>query len=193
MFSQSQPILDQIRKEDKLLSYPYESIKPFLQMLHEAANDPDVISIKMTLYRMARQSKVVEYLIEAAENGKEVFVLVELKARFDKENNIEWSRLLEDAGCRVIYGLDGYKVHSKLCLITKRSEDRIEYYTQVGTGNYNEKTSRLYTDLSFMTSNVQIGMEAAKIFQALAMGQTPDGLNHLCLQHQIACKIVSLR
>lgn len=190
MFSQGQPILDQIRKEDKLLSYPYESIKPFLQMLHEAANDPDVISIKMTLYRMARQSKVVEYLIEAVENGKEVFVLVELKARFDEENNIEWSRLLEDAGCRVIYGLDGYKVHSKLCLITKRSEDRIEYYTQVGTGNYNEKTSRLYTDLSFMTSNVQIGMEAARIFQALAMGQTPDELKHLlaapnCLQNRV--------
>ena len=190
MFSQGQPILDQIRKEDKLLSYPYESIKPFLQMLHEAANDPDVISIKMTLYRMARQSKVVEYLIEAAENGKEVFVLVELKARFDEENNIEWSRLLEDAGCRVIYGLDGYKVHSKLCLITKRSEDRIEYYTQVGTGNYNEKTSRLYTDLSFMTSKVQIGMEAARIFQALAMGQTPDELKHLlaapnCLQNRV--------
>ena len=190
MFSQGQPILDQIRKEDKLLSYPYESIKPFLQMLHEAANDPDVISIKMTLYRMARQSKVVEYLIEAAENGKEVFVLVELKARFDEENNIEWSRLLEDAGCRVIYGLDGYKVHSKLCLITKRSEDRIEYYTQVGTGNYNEKTSRLYTDLSFMTSNVQIGMEAARIFQALAMGQKPDELKHLlaapnCLQNRV--------
>lgn len=190
MFSQSQPILDQIRKEDKLLSYPYESIKPFLQMLHEAANDPDVISIKMTLYRMASQSKVVEYLIEAAENGKEVFVLVELKARFDEENNIEWSRLLEDAGCRVIYGLDGYKVHSKLCLITKRIEDRIEYYTQVGTGNYNEKTSRLYTDLSFMTSNVQIGMEAARIFQALAMGQTPDELKHLlaapnCLQNRV--------
>ena len=190
MFSQGQPILDQIRKEDKLLSYPYESIKPFLQMLHEAANDPDVISIKMTLYRMARQSKVVEYLIEAAENGKEVFVLVELKARFDEENNIEWSRLLEDAGCRVIYGLDGYKVHSKLCMITKRSEDRIEYYTQVGTGNYNEKTSRLYTDLSFMTSNVQIGMEAARIFQALAMGQTPDELKHLlaapnCLQNRV--------
>lgn len=190
MFSQGQPILDQIRKEDKLLSYPYESIKPFLQMLHEAANDPDVVSIKMTLYRMARQSKVVEYLIEAAENGKEVVVLVELKARFDEENNIEWSRLLEDAGCRVIYGLDGYKVHSKLCLITKRSEDRIEYYTQVGTGNYNEKTSRLYTDLPFMTSNVQIGMEAARIFQALAMGQTPDELKHLlaapnCLQNRV--------
>ena len=190
MFCQDKPILDQIRKEDKLLSYPYESIKPFLQMLHEAANDPDVVSIKMTLYRMARQSKVVEYLIEAAENGKEVFVLVELKARFDEENNIEWSRLLEDAGCRVIYGLDGYKVHSKLCLITKKNDEKIEYYTQVGTGNYNEKTSRLYTDLSFMTANAQIGLEAAKIFHALALGQTPDGMEHLlaapnCLQNRV--------
>ena len=190
MFCQDQPILDQIRKADKLLSYPYESIKPFLQMLHEAANDPDVVSIKMTLYRMARQSKVVEYLIEAAENGKEVFVLVELKARFDEENNIEWSRLLEDAGCRVIYGLDGYKVHSKLCLITKKNDEKIEYYTQVGTGNYNEKTSRLYTDLSFMTANAQIGLEAAKIFHALALGQTPDGMEHLlaapnCLQNRV--------
>lgn len=178
------------QESTRLRAYFQAEIEPFLQMLHEAANDPDVISIKMTLYRMARQSKVVEYLIEAAENGKEVFVLVELKARFDEENNIEWSRLLEDAGCRVIYGLDGYKVHSKLCLITKRSEDRIEYYTQVGTGNYNEKTSRLYTDLSFMTSNVQIGMEAARIFQALAMGQTPDELKHLlaapnCLQNRV--------
>ena len=190
MFCQDKPILDQIRKADKLLSYPYESIKPFLQMLHEAANDPDVVSIKMTLYRMARQSKVVEYLIEAAENGKEVFVLVELKARFDEENNIEWSRLLEDAGCRVIYGLDGYKVHSKLCLITKKNDEKIEYYTQVGTGNYNEKTSRLYTDLSFMTANAQIGLEAAKIFHALALGQTPDGMEHLlaapnCLQNRV--------
>ena len=130
-------------------------------MLREAADDKNVVSIKMTLYRVAKHSEVVEALCEAAENGKDVLVLVELKARFDEENNIEWSRRLEKAGCTVIYGLEGYKVHSKLCLITKRSEDRIEYYTQVGTGNYNEKTSRLYTDLSFMTSNVQIGMEAA--------------------------------
>ena len=127
-------------------SYPYESMKPFLNFLREAANDKEVISIKMTLYRVAKHSKIVEYLIDAAENGKEVLVLVELKARFDEENNIEWSRRLEDAGCRVIYGLDGYKVHSKLCLVTKKSEGQVEYYTQIGTGNYNEKTARLYTD-----------------------------------------------
>ncbi|MFQ9493241.1 MAG: phospholipase D-like domain-containing protein [Dorea longicatena] len=122
-------------------------MRPFLHLLTEAAEDPDVISIKMTLYRVAKQSKVVETLIEAAENGKEVVVLVELRARFDEENNIEWSRRLEDAGCQVIYGLDGYKVHSKLCLITRKNAGQVEYITQIGTGNYNEKTSRLYTDL----------------------------------------------
>lgn len=135
-------------------------------MLHEAANDKSVIAIKMTLYRLSRQSKVVEALIEAAENGKEVFVMIELKARFDEENNIEWSRRLEEAGCRVVYGLDGYKVHSKLCLITRKTEAGVEYYTQIGTGNYNEKTSRLYTDLSYMTSRVEIGLEAADAYQA---------------------------
>ena len=189
-FTGDRPILDQIKEKDKLLSYPYESINPFLNMLHEAANDKDVISIKMTLYRVAKQSKVVEALIEAAESGKEVLVLVELKARFDEENNIGWSRLLEDAGCRVIYGLDGYKVHSKLCLITKKTDEQIEYYTQIGTGNYNEKTSRLYTDLSLMTYNVDIGLEAANVFQALAMGETIKHVDHLlvapkCLQNKI--------
>ena len=189
-FTGDRPILDQIKEKDKLLSYPYESINPFLNMLHEAANDKDVISIKMTLYRVAKQSKVVEALIEAAENGKEVLVLVELKARFDEENNIGWSRLLEDAGCRVIYGLDGYKVHSKLCLITKKTDEQVEYYTQIGTGNYNEKTSRLYTDLSLMTYNVDIGLEAANVFQALAMGETIKHVDHLlvapkCLQNKI--------
>ena len=189
-FTGDRPILDQIKEKDKLLSYPYESINPFLNMLHEAANDKDVISIKMTLYRVANQSKVVEALIEAAENGKEVLVLVELKARFDEENNIGWSRLLEDAGCRVIYGLDGYKVHSKLCLITKKTDEQVEYYTQIGTGNYNEKTSRLYTDLSLMTYNVDIGLEAANVFQALAMGETIKHVDHLlvapkCLQNKI--------
>lgn len=189
-FTGDRPILDQIKEKDKLLSYPYESINPFLNMLHEAANDKDVVSIKMTLYRVAKQSKVVEALIEAAENGKEVLVLVELKARFDEENNIGWSRLLEDAGCRVIYGLDGYKVHSKLCLITKKTDEQIEYYTQIGTGNYNEKTSRLYTDLSLMTYNVDIGLEAANVFQALAMGETVKHVDHLlvapkCLQNKI--------
>ena len=189
-FTGDRPILDQIKEKDKLLSYPYESINPFLNMLHEAANDKDVVSIKMTLYRVAKQSKVVEALIEAAENGKEVLVLVELKARFDEENNIGWSRLLEDAGCRVIYGLDGYKVHSKLCLITKKTDEQVEYYTPIGTGNYNEKTSRLYTDLSLMTYNVDIGLEAANVFQALAMGETIKHVDHLlvapkCLQNKI--------
>ena len=189
-FTGDRPILDQIKEKDKLLSYPYESINPFLNMLHEAANDKDVVSIKMTLYRVAKQSKVVEALIEAAENGKEVLVLVELKARFDEENNIGWSRLLEDAGCRVIYGLDGYKVHSKLCLITKKTDEQVEYYTQIGTGNYNEKTSRLYTDLSLMTYNVDIGLEAANVFQTLAMGETIKHVDHLlvapkCLQNKI--------
>ena len=193
-FRDGEPVFPQIREKDKLLSYPYESMKPFLNFLREAANDKEVISIKMTLYRVAKHSKIVEYLIDAAENGKEVRVLVELKARFDEENNIEWSRRLEDAGCRVIYGLDGYKVHSKLCLVTKKSEGQVEYYTQIGTGNYNEKTARLYTDLSFMTANVEIGLEAAKVFQALSMEETVDNVQHLlvaprCLQNKVLSMI----
>ena len=194
LFNSHEPILDQIAKKDRFLSYPYESIKPFLTMLHEAANDEAVVSIKMTLYRVAKQSKVVEALIEAAENGKEVFVLVELKARFDEENNIGWSRLLEDAGCHVIYGLDGYKVHSKLCQIMKKKDGNVEYYTQIGTGNYNEKTARLYTDLSLMTADPKIGMEAARVFQALAMGETVEDMEHLlvaprCLQNKVLAMI----
>ena len=194
MFNSHEPILDQIAKKDRFLSYPYESIKPFLTMLHEVANDEDVVSIKMTLYRVAKQSKVVEALIEAAENGKEVFVLVELKARFDEENNIGWSRLLEDAGCHVIYGLDGYKVHSKLCQIMKKKDGNVEYYTQIGTGNYNEKTARLYTDLSLMTADPKIGTEAARVFQALAMGETVEDMEHLlvaprCLQNKVLAMI----
>ena len=193
-FKEDESIFPQLKEKDKLLSYPYESMKPFLNFLREAANDKDVISIKMTLYRVAKHSKIVEYLIDAAENGKEVLVLVELKARFDEENNIEWSRRLEDAGCRVIYGLDGYKVHSKLCLVTRKSEGQVEYYTQIGTGNYNEKTARLYTDLSLMTANVEIGVEAAKVFQALSMEETVDNVEHLfvaprCLQSRILSMI----
>ena len=189
-FRTGESILQQIREEDKLLSYPYESIRPFLNMLHEAAEDSSVISIKMTLYRLAKQSKVVEALCEAAENGKEVVVLVELRARFDEENNIRWSRMLEKAGCQIIYGLEGYKVHSKLCLITRKGEDGIEYITQIGTGNYNEKTARLYTDLSLMTANEQIGMDAARVFQALAKGETVEESDHLlvapkCLQQNV--------
>ncbi len=183
-------ILAQVREKDKLLSYPYESIKSFLDMLEEAANDDSVVSIKMTLYRVARQSQVVEALIEAAENGKDVLVLVELKARFDEENNIEWSRRLEEAGCNVIYGLDGYKVHSKLCLITRRQDGQTEYITQIGTGNYNEKTARLYTDIALMTANQEIGREADAVFRALAKGETVEHTEHLlvaphCLQNPV--------
>ena len=189
-FQDGKSIIAQIKEEDKLLSYPYESIRPFLHLLTEAAEDPDVISIKMTLYRVAKQSKVVEALIEAAENGKEVVVLVELRARFDEENNIEWSRRLEDVGCQVIYGLDGYKVHSKLCLITRKNAGQVEYITQIGTGNYNEKTSRLYTDLSLMTSNAEIGLEASNVFQALSKGEVVEHTRHLlvapkCLQNKV--------
>ena len=184
------PVLDQIREGDKLLSYPYESMKPFLTMLQEAANDESVVSIKMTLYRVAKQSKIVETLIEAAENGKDVLVLVELKARFDEENNIEWSRRLEEAGCNVIYGLDGYKVHSKLCLIQRMENGHAAYTTQIGTGNYNEKTARLYTDLSVMTHDQAIGREAAEVFRTLSMGETVQETEHLlvaphCLQNRV--------
>lgn len=190
------PVLDQVRESDKLLSYPYESIKPFLTMLHEAATDPKVVSIKMTLYRVAKDSQVVEALCEAAENGKDVLVLVELKARFDEENNIEWSRRLEEAGCTVIYGLNGYKVHSKLCLITLMGESgQPEYYTQIGTGNYNEKTARLYTDYSVLTHDQEIGRNAAQVFQALAMGETLKKSGPLlvaphCLQNRVLEMIV---
>ena len=189
-FVSGRPILAQIREKDKLLSYPYESMRPFLEMLTEAANDDSVVSIKMTLYRVAKQSKVVEALCEAAENGKDVLVLVELKARFDEENNIEWSRRLEEAGCNVIYGLDGYKVHSKLCLITRREELGVAYYTQIGTGNYNEKTARLYTDLCLMTADHDIGEEANAVFNALAKGETVHETRRLlvaphCLQNKV--------
>ena len=193
-FKDGQSILQQITQEDKLLSYPYDSIRPFLKMLTEAAEDDSVISIKMTLYRLAKQSKVIEALCEAAENGKEVVVLVELRARFDEENNIRWSRMLEEAGCQIIYGLEHYKVHSKLCLITRRGENGIQYITQIGTGNYNEKTARLYTDLSLMTANEQIGMDAARVFQALAKGEVVEDMEHLlvapkCLQSNVIEKI----
>ena len=193
-FKDGQSILQQITEEDKLLSYPYDSIRPFLKMLTEAAEDDSVISIKMTLYRLAKQSKVIEALCEAAENGKEVVVLVELRARFDEENNIRWSRMLEEAGCQIIYGLEHYKVHSKLCLITRRGENGIQYITQIGTGNYNEKTARLYTDLSLMTANEQIGMDVARVFQALAKGEVVEDMEHLlvapkCLQSKVIEKI----
>lgn len=161
---ESRPMIAQIEEKDILLSYPFESINSFLRLLKEAAYDKRVVSIKMTLYRVAKDSRVVETLIEAAENGKEVVVMVELRARFDEQNNIEWSRRMEEAGCRIIYGIDHTKVHSKICLISYSEEGHIKHVSQIGTGNYNEKTSKLYTDLSLMTSNEQIAQEVSETF-----------------------------
>jgi len=156
-------------KHDVLLSYPYQSIRPFIRMLMKAGSDPDVVSIKMTLYRMASDSQIVQALINAAENGKEVTAMVELRARFDEQNNIDWSKQLEEAGCTVFYGFDDYKVHSKLTLITSKVNGKYHYLTQIGTGNYNEKTSELYTDLSFITTRQEIGEEASAVFNNMAL------------------------
>ncbi len=190
IFDMKKSIIEQILEKDRMLSFPFESIRPYIEFLREAANDPEVLSIKITLYRVAKNSKIVETLVEAAENGKEVTVLVELRARFDEENNIEWSRRLEYAGCNVIYGLPGYKVHSKLCLVTRKHHDEIQYLTQVGTGNYNEKTAELYTDLMVMTANPQIGENARQVFQALVMGEVVEQSEKLlvapkCLQNRV--------
>lgn len=193
-FEKDRRVMDQVEEKDRFLFFPYDSMKPFLQMLVEAAEDPDVVSIKMTLYRVADDSKVVEALIHAAENGKEVVALVELRARFDEENNISWSRRLEDAGCRILYGLDKLKVHSKLCLITKKQGEHISYITQIGTGNYNEKTAKQYTDFSLMTAHQEIGEEANEVFQKLCLGQVMEETKHLmvapkCLRNKILDKI----
>ena len=162
-------LTNEVQKHDVLLYYPYQSIRPFITMLKKAARDPEVISIKMTLYRLARESQIVQALVDAAENGKEVVALVELRARFDEQNNIDWSKQLEEAGCTVVYGFEDYKVHSKLTLITRKNAEGYSYITQIGTGNYNEKTSELYTDLSFITADPDIGAEAAGVFQNLAV------------------------
>lgn len=187
---QKRSVMAQIENKDVLLTYPFENIKSFIHMLEEAAKDASVVSIKMTLYRLADKSQVIDALMDAAEHGKEVVVLVELRARFDEESNIDYSRKLEEAGCRVIYGLNGYKVHSKLCLITRKKEDGIAYITQIGTGNYNEKTSKLYTDLSLITANFEIGQEAAMVFSSLLRGETVDSTQYLlvapkCLQNKV--------
>lgn len=183
-------VMLQIMNKDVLLSYPFESITPFIKLLKEAANDDAVVSIKMTLYRLANRSQIIDALVEAAENGKEVVVLVELRARFDEESNIEYSRKLEEAGCRVIYGLKGFKVHSKICLISRKTENGISYITQIGTGNYNEKTSALYTDLSLITANQEIGKEVAEVFAALLCGEKVEETKQLlvapkCLQNKV--------
>ena len=168
-------IMRQIRKKDILLFYPFESMNPFLNLIKEASTDPNVMTIKITIYRLAKKARLVEYLCAAAENGKDVTVLIELRARFDEQNNIDWSERLEEAGCRVIYGFEGYKVHSKLCLITYRHRNDIQYITQVGTGNYNEKTAAMYTDLSLMTADPRIGKDAAEFFKNMSIGNL-DGI-----------------
>ncbi len=173
------PLISQIQQRDILLSYPYENINQFIRLLDEAADNPDVVSIKITLYRVARDSKIINALIRAAENGKDVLALVELRARFDEENNIGWSKQLEDAGVNVIYGLEELKVHSKLLLITVRNGDNISYITQVGTGNYNERTSKLYTDLTMMTADRDFGSDASVVFNALTVGNTVESTNKL--------------
>ncbi len=187
-------MLDQVLERDILLSYPYESISPFLRLLHDAANDPDVASIKITLYRLATNSQVIESLIQAAENGKEVLVMVELRARFDEENNIQWASMLQEAGCTIMYGPHNMKVHSKLLLITMHTEEGVKHVVQVGTGNYNEKTSKIYTDLCLMTANPLIGEDARHVFDTLAMDtlvQETDALlvAPLCLKSKILAMI----
>lgn len=180
----------QLSRKDILLSYPYNKFKGYMQLLSEAADDPYVTSIKITLYRVARDSEIVSALIRAAENGKQVLALVELRARFDEENNIGWSKKMEEAGVKIIYGLDGLKVHSKLMLITRKTGNTLKYYTQIGTGNYNERTSKLYTDFSLMTSDRSIGADASVVFNALSLGTTVESTNCLlvaprCLKSHI--------
>ncbi len=166
----SQSVIKQIKQRDILQHYPYQSMDVFLKMIKEASARQDVISIKITIYRLAKKAKLVDYLCAAAENGKEVTVLMELRARFDEQNNIDWSERLEDSGCKVIYGFDEFKTHSKVCLITMREKNGISYVTQVGTGNYNETTAKLYTDLSLITANQAIGLDAAEFFKNMSIG-----------------------
>ena len=172
-------VIPQVKKKDILLSYPYESMDPFLRMIKEAAYDPTVLTIRITIYRLAKKARLVEYLCAAAENGKEVTVLIELRARFDEQNNIDWSERLEEAGCRVIYGFEGYKVHSKICLITYRNRNNIEYITQVGTGNYNEKTATMYTDVSLITADKGIGEDTAVFFKNMSIGNLNGSYQHI--------------
>lgn len=187
------PLIKQIEQRDIMLMYPFESFSPFIRLLDEVASSPEVVSIKITLYRVARDSKIVDALIKAAENGKEVLALVELRARFDEENNIGWSKRLEEAGVKVIYGLDGLKVHSKLLLITRKIGSSIFYTTQIGTGNYNERTSRLYTDITVMTSDHDIGTDASLVFTALSIGSTVESSSSLWVApHCLKSRVVEM-
>ncbi|MGN6712933.1 polyphosphate kinase 1 [Anaerocolumna jejuensis] len=177
--SSNESITAQCRHKDILLFFPYDQMEPFLQLLRESAQDSAVISIKITIYRLSRNSRIIDYLCNAAENNKEVTVLMELKARFDEKNNIEWAERLEDAGCTVIYGFEGFKVHSKICLITRRDRNRVFYVTQIGTGNYNEKTAKLYSDLSLITANQELGQEANEFFKNMSIANLQGNYNNL--------------
>ncbi len=191
--SDRESIISQISRRDILLSYPYESMEPFLRMIKEAAADPNVVSIKITIYRLAHKTQLVEYLCSAAENGKEVVVLIELRARFDEQNNIDWSEQLEEAGCRLIYGIGEYKVHSKLCLITRKNHGDYIHITQVGTGNYNEKTTELYTDFSLLTANQEIGADAANFFKNMTISNLRGEYEHLLVApYHMKNKIIKL-
>ena len=172
-------VLSQVAKHDVILHYPYEQMEPFIRLLREAASDPTVMSIKITIYRLAKQSDIVKYLMEAVENNKDVTVLMELRARFDEANNIDWAEELERAGCNVIYGFENYKVHSKICLITRLENNQVHYITQIGTGNYNEKTSKIYTDLSLMTGDENIGKDAARFFKNMAISNLEGQYDYL--------------
>ncbi len=177
---QNQPILAQVQQRDRLLFYPYDSVKPFLHLLNEAAENPQVLSIKITIYRLA-SSKIAQTLCRSAENGKEVLILMELRARFDEENNLVWSKMLEESGCQVIYGAEGFKYHSKICLITLRNRNKTSYLTQIGTGNYNEKTNAMYTDLSLMTADQTIGEDAAAFFRNMLVNKLDGEYKKLCV------------
>lgn len=172
-------LIPQVLHRDVLLFYPYQSMEPFLKLVKEAAFDPAVLSIKITIYRLAKTAKLVEYLAAAAENGKDVTVLMELRARFDEQNNIAWAERLEEAGCTILYGFEHFKVHSKICLITRRERGKIQYITQIGTGNYNEKTAKLYTDFSLMTASEEIGEDAANFFQNMSISNLHGEYKHL--------------
>ena len=178
---QNQSILAQVQQKDRLLFYPYDSVEPFLRLLNEAAENPQVLSIKITIYRLASSSKIAQTLCRAAENGKEVLVLMELRARFDEENNLAWSKMLEESGCHVIYGTEGFKCHSKICLITLRNRNKTTYLTQIGTGNYNEKTNAMYTDLCLMTADPAIGEDAAAFFRNMLVNKLDGEYQQLCV------------
>lgn len=193
MVDEETSMIRQIRKKDILLSYPYESMEPFLKLLKEASTDPSVVTIKITIYRLSKRARLVEYLCAAAENGKEVTVLIELRARFDEQNNIDWSERLEDAGCRVIYGFENYKVHSKICLITCKTRNGYQYITQIGTGNYNEKTAAMYTDVCLMTADREIGQDGAAFFQNMCMGNLGGSYRHLLVSpYSLKKKVLEL-